>query len=123
MLQKEKYINQLKLSLQKQTQLRHIAHELTNNNFFNQFTKSMCLKSLTTNFGYLRISIDIDKLDFILIAYQDNKSNQYLYYCVTLFHIYDCSHSYAIPINDCTKQEYSETLNEQNCLDIIVVDK
>ena len=37
---KGEYINQLKLTLQKQTQLRHIANQLTNNNDLNQFTKN-----------------------------------------------------------------------------------
>ena len=86
---KEKYINQLKLTLQKQTQLRHIAHQLTNNNDLNQFTKKYMFKKLDNKFRLFENNNNIGKHDFILIAYHDTKSNQYLYYCVTCFHIYD----------------------------------
>ena len=106
---KEEYVNQLKLSLQKQTQLRHIANQLTNNNDLNQFTKKYMYKKLDNKFRLFQNNNDIGKHDFILIAYLDTKSNQYLYYCVTCFHIYDCSCLYAISINDCTKQQYSES--------------
>ena len=106
---KEEYINQLIKTLKKQTQLRHIANQLTNNNDLNQFTKKYMYKNLDNKFRLFENNNDIGKHDFILIAYQDAKSNQYLYYCVTCFHICDCSCLYAIPINDCTKQQYFQS--------------
>ena len=66
-------------------------------------------KKLDYKFWLYEINNDIGKHDFILIAFQDKKSIQYLYYCVTCFHIYDCSCLYAILINDCTKQKYFES--------------
>ena len=64
-------------------------------------------KKLDNKFRLFENNNDIGKHDFILIAYLDTKSNHDLYYCVTCFHIYDCSCLYAISINDCTKQQYS----------------
>ena len=54
-----------------------------------------------------RISADstkMDKLDFVLLEYKDDTSNEYISLCVTCDYIFDSSKSFAIPINECLQQ-------------------